>query len=106
MDPRVVDALTIVSLAAGPEVSGPVWVVRTYVRMQALQLIDAQIATQGAAREVKQKLPRELTQKARAPSAQELRKHLETAVADGAERGLRQAGRRVTRHGNRLTVRE
>ena len=84
MDPRVIDALTIASLAAGgPEVGTAAWLARIYLRTQVLQLI----AMQGAARQVRQQLPRELT-KARVPSVQELRKHLETAVADGAERGL------------------
>ena len=102
MDPRVIDALTIASLAAGgPEVGTAAWLARIYLRTQVLQLI----AMQGAARQVRQQLPRELT-KARVPSVQELRKHLETAVADGAERGLRQAGHKVTRHGNKLTVRQ
>jgi hypothetical protein len=101
VDPRVLDALTIASLAGGPETTTAAWIVRVYVRTQLLQMI----AMQGAARQVKQVLPRELAPKARAPSAQELRKHLEKAVADGAERGLRKAGHKVSRSGNKLTVR-
>jgi len=101
VDPRVLEAAAIASLAGGPEVGTAAWVGRLYLRATILQAI----AAQGAMTEVKAKLPRELT-KARVPSVTELHKHVEKMAVDGVEKSLRRAGHKVTRSGNRLTVRE
>jgi hypothetical protein len=111
VDPRVLDALTVASLAGGPEVGTAAWLGRIYVRMQVLQMI----AAAGAAHQIEEKLPAKLTppavqqrvrpRQARVPTVAEMHAQVQKMALDGAEVALRRAGHSVTRNGDRFTVR-
>jgi hypothetical protein len=123
--PEVLEALTLLSFAAFPELGVASKLasaaIRVYVRMQIMEAI----ALEFAAYEIKKELPRKVTGDPSAPdgpaagrrvqqrmklnvnvpSGQDLHKQIQKAAVDGVHASLRRKGYSPGRSGNKFTVR-